>query len=572
MNAIKRVLCCLLCAGLLLMPLCGSGESSKVPDTAPEVRVLLRRLGLTDRIDLTLTGRYLLRAGETEMLFSESARIILQIREGTIYLICNEVTMPLGKSVSLLRQRGANSSPFLRFGSAAAAYPGDLSITIKDGQFRAVLTLSMENYLLGVVPYEMSEYFPLEALKVQAICARTYALSRLNPQRDYDVVDTTDDQVFRGITEDTPKCTQAVRETDGLVITDGKRLIPAYYSASNGGQTEIPEHAWSGHDHYSCFAIKDDPYDMENPESLTRTTVLKKDGSSIPKGFLGLLRENVLAEPEMAGFSADEGAFRVDGIESIELTDPLYGAPSRVMTKVKITVRVSGRKILEEPDLHWEPEPGETGTAPEEAPEVKLSDFMSAGTYTLELPLLPKAAILLGMSISGTGNEIITVTEDETAFTMVSGRYGHGVGMSQRGAQWMAGKYGKTCEEILDFYYPGMVLKQYSSGIAEVPTPPPLLAQTPGPAATPTPRPTLMPVTVDDLPEGSWIASVEGIEDDSTLNLRSIPSPGGSILTRLYKHQRLLVLEDDEIPGWAHVRTDAIEGYVMTSFLERVEE
>ena len=64
---------------------------------------------------------------------------------------------------------------------------------------------------------------------------------------------------------------------------------------------------------------------------------------------------------------------------------------------------------------------------------------------------------------------------------------------------------------------------------------------------------------------------MEGIDDDSTLNLRAIPSPGGTILTRLYKHQKLLVLTDDEIPGWAYVRTDAIEGYVMLSFLEKAE-
>ena len=80
-----------------------------------------------------------------------------------------------------------------------------------------------------------------------------------------------------------------------------------------------------------------------------------------------------------------------------------------------------------------------------------------------------------------------------------------------------------------------------------------------------------MPVTTDGMPDGAWIASVENIEDDSSLNLRKEPSPSAEILMRLYKHQKLMVLEICDDPAWAHVRTDAAEGYVMISFLERAE-
>ena len=143
--------------------------------------------------------------------------------------------------------------------------------------------------------------------------------------------------------------------------------------------------------------------------------------------------------------------------------------------------------------------------------------------------------------------------------------------MSQRGAQWMAEKYGKNFQEILEFYYPGMILKKAAAGAAILSTPDPKLAETPGPAATPTPRPTLMPVSADSLPEGAWLASVENIEDDSSLNLRAEPHPAGEILMRLYKHQRLIVLETCEDPVWVHVKTDSMEGYVMVSFLEKDE-
>ena len=63
------------------------------------------------------------------------------------------------------------------------------------------------------------------------------------------------------------------------------------------------------------------------------------------------------------------------------------------------------------------------------------------------------------------------------------------------------------------------------------------------------------------------MASVENIDDDSSLNLRAQPSAGAEIIMRLYRHQQLIVLESCDIPGWVHVKTDAAEGYVMESFL-----
>ena len=145
-------------------------------------------------------------------------------------------------------------------------------------------------------------------------------------------------------------------------------------------------------------------------------------------------------------------------------------------------------------------------------------------------------------------------------------RFGHGVGMSQRGAQQMAARHGATCEQILSFYYPGVRLVQAGSQPAALPTQPAALVATPAPAATATPRPTLMPVT-GPLPQGAWLASVEGVAEDSSLNLRAEPHSAADVLMRLFAHQRLIVLETCEDPAWVRVRTDAIEGYVMVSFL-----
>ena len=192
---------------------------------------------------------------------------------------------------------------------------------------------------------------------------------------------------------------------------------------------------------------------------------------------------------------------------------------------------------------------------------------------TVTMDIFPELIDELLLSVYGADNELLTLTEDDTHFILEARRYGHGVGMSQRGAQWMAGQYGKSYQEILKFYYPGMELSKVQAGAIPLPTTPADLAATLAPPATPTPRPTLMPVSGANLPEGAYLAAVTEIDDDSSLNLRAEPSQGAEILRRLYKYQKLIVLgpaEDD--PAWVKVKTDVIEGYVMASFITEVAE
>lgn len=183
--------------------------------------------------------------------------------------------------------------------------------------------------------------------------------------------------------------------------------------------------------------------------------------------------------------------------------------------------------------------------------------------FNIDIDIFPTAEAVFGLNLSGnSANEIWTVTESSKEFVIEARRYGHGVGMSQRGAQWMALAYGKSYLEILAFYYPGMDLKQY-------PTQSVVYAQslpaTPGPAASPTPRPTLMPLTLTPAP-GQNSAIVSEIASDSSLNLRSAPTLNADIVMRLYKNQKLIILEhcDD---GWVKVTTGSITGYVMEKFL-----
>ncbi len=588
-----QMFCLLLCA--LLLPL--GVSTARAEEQAPSVRVLLRRLGLTDRADLILDGVYTASVeGKVLMGFPVNAEVTVTIRSGELYLFYEGMSLQLGDEVTFIRNAsgGDDARTGIRFENNGGLYPGDLRLTIADGKLYPVCTMSVEDYLLGVVPYEMSEYFPLEALKAQAVCARTYALNKLGSNRDYDVVDTTNDQVFKGVNHAYSNAKRAVKETAGVVGTYKGKLAICYYSASNGGQTELVQNVWSGRGDWDYYDMVDDPYDVENPESVVRRARIAKNGD-VREEFKAILFSYVLPEMLRQGYIASAEHFRIDEITAMSLGAPAFDEPSRSYTELTLTFNWSGKKWME-PDVSTTPVPEDdeeefyffatpeptltatpTATAeasPTPAPTTTLSDFIpSEKEITVTVDIFPEVIDVLLLSVYGADNEMLTIQETDTHFILEARRYGHGVGMSQRGAQWMAGKYGKTYKEIMKFYYPGLTLSKVDAGETILPTAPADLAATLAPPATPTPRPTLMPATMtDDLPEGAYLAAVTEIDDDSSLNLRAEPSQGAEILRRLYKYQQLIVLGPAAEEGWVHVKTDVIEGYVMASFITPVED
>ena len=230
----------------------------------------------------------------------------------------------------------------------------------------------------------------------------------------------------------------------------------------------------------------------------------------------------------------------------MQVKSPRYTG-SKLMTELEVTMNVSGK----------------TDTS---------GDFVSVGSVTVTLQVFPDVLDALGLRVGSSSNEIMRVEETDTAFRLVTGRYGHGVGLSQRGAQYMASSGSMTFDQIIAFYFPGSEILRYTGEAAALPVANELLSVPPEETvAETTERAPLMDVTETDLPEGAYVASVENIADDSSLNLRSDASPAASIIMRLYKHQHLIVLDEMDVPGWAQVKTDTVEGYVMTSFIEKVE-
>jgi stage II sporulation protein D len=121
-----------------------------------------------------------------------------------------------------------------------------LHILLYHDTLRLINELDLEEYLKGVVPVELSPTWHPEALKAQAIIARTYALHQrqANPGREYDLLATTADQVYGGRGKEQPSSNQAVDETRGLVLTfEGELILSAYHSTS-AGPTEDAAEVW----------------------------------------------------------------------------------------------------------------------------------------------------------------------------------------------------------------------------------------------------------------------------------------------------------------------------------------
>lgn len=125
-------------------------------------------------------------------------------------------------------------------------YRGRVSVVATAGQVTVVNTLDLEAYLYSVLGGEMPASWPQEALKAQAVAARSYALYQRQRHQagPYDVSSTTAHQVYKGLATEAPSTLAAVNATRGQVLTYGGQLIEAVFHASSGGQTENVEDVW----------------------------------------------------------------------------------------------------------------------------------------------------------------------------------------------------------------------------------------------------------------------------------------------------------------------------------------
>ena len=598
---IRSFLALCLLAAVMLSPLQGFGTGA-IPAASGELpgvlRILLTRLEITTQADIQIDGTYTMDVGGITLLFPHGSEITVLLIGDRLYIDYEGMRLGSAASLTLTRcQDDSGEENGLRFYGSSSLYEGDLSLTVSEGVIRPILSIAVEDYLLGVVPYEMSDSFPLEALKAQTIAARTYAVrkARMNASADYDLADTTNDQVFKGRDFDHNRTEEAVRATAGVCAFYNGSLAMCYYGSSNGGQTELVENQWGAGDETGYLDMRDDPYDLENVKSVVKSVILPKtayDVEQTPYGLRALIAENLKEALEEQGYDPAGESLRIDTISAVSVDTPKFASPSRLYTMFYITFTYSARTrtdpviitshvltsaLTDEVEVSLftatpaqateTPAPSET-PLPTATPTPVYGAFEPVeGEVSLSFPIFPDAEQALSLSINLYENELWTVTGYTDSFIVESRRFGHGVGMSQYGAEQMASRYSMSYTDILSFYYPGVTLMRYPDVVTSLPSVSTVFTQEADPPPSPTPRPTLMPVT-ETAAEGQWYATVANIGENSWLNLRAEPNLAADILMLLYKNQRLLVLERMPQEGWVHVKTDVVEGYVMEEFIE----
>ena len=416
-----RLLCCLM-AALLLLTILPAPAAQAATDGM--IRVKLTKLGSgLSSITLKTSGGYAC-AGKT--IASGSTVTVAQSGSG-LTLSVNGQTVTSGSQIALNRLSGGLSSG-VKFTSPSKSntFHADLIFSVNGG-IQTVARMYIETYLYGVVGYEMSNSYPIEALKTQAIAARTYALRAKKSSGSYDVTDNTNSQVFYGYSASQKNVISAVDATRGMCLMAGGSYAQCFYTASNGGQTESSANIWGGS--VSYLVVKDDPYDLENPGSRVKSALIPKNGSVSAALSQALLDA---ADSQLTSAGLKSSGRKITGISEVTPHTPKYAAPSRVYTKLRFTLTAT--------------------------------DGSKTAQATVNLATFGGVEDMLGLSINSSSNEIVSVEESGAAFTLSFRRYGHGVGMSQRGAQQMASAYGKSYRDILSFYYPGTTVATRSLG------------------------------------------------------------------------------------------------------------
>jgi len=319
----------------------------------------------------------------------------------------------------------------------------------KDG-FYLVNLVEIQEYLKGVVPNEMPVKFGLEALKAQAVAARNYVLTpRTQAYKEFSVVDSVASQVYFGANTEEDLATRAVMETDGIVALYNNELILALYSSTAGGYTESYAKAFSD-PNTKVFPAPTKPYliavpDKSNFETLETDEKAKKFYSSKVPSFD--------IESPYYRWEKEWGAKELK--EVLEKTLPAQSKTGFVRPAVQ-----QGEDIGKIKDIIVMKR-GKSG----KIMEVEINTYKGCYIVSKELVIrrvfqkdgisLPSANAVFEKTIDNYGNV--------KSIRIYGGGYGHGVGMSQFGAGYMATKLKQPYYNILRHYYNGINFCYYQN-------------------------------------------------------------------------------------------------------------
>lgn len=427
-------------------------------DTVPSARYDVVRVGITDnnfkdvsKKEVTIYG-----TSECEICDRKTRKIITRVpadidiiveNTGAGYtVVIDDRTWTMRDFVVVCPQGLLGVRGLTRKG-VPALYHGAFEIVKNEDYngFYLVNLIELQDYLKGVVPNEMPVAFGLEALKAQAVAARNYVLTpRTQAYKEFNVVDSVASQVYFGANTEEDIATRAVMETDGIVALYGNEMILALYSSTAGGYTESYSNAFS------------DP----------NTKIFPAPG----KPYLRAVPDRQEFQPLDTEESARE--FYEYRVPSFDINSPYYRwvktwSPAELENTLKSTLAAQSKTGFVHPVYNSK---DDIGTIKDikvmrrgisgKVMEVEILTTKGCYRITKELVVrrvfqkdgisLPSANVVFEKELDKYGNV--------TAIKAYGGGFGHGVGMSQFGAGYMATKLNQPYYNILRHYYTGINL------------------------------------------------------------------------------------------------------------------
>jgi len=315
-----------------------------------------------------------------------------------------------------------------RVGAAGRLFRGNLEVKIGvDGLLVIINKLNIEEYLYGVVPAEIGTNAPFEALKAQAVAARTEALVKLgrHESEGFDLCSEVHCQVYGGVSRESAPTSKAVDETAGEVITYENSLASTLYHSCCGGYTEDNSNVYSGAQvpylvGVPCFpegANKEFKFPLDNEEAFIKWV------STQPQAYC----------------SHAKSVFRWEKVYTKRRLEELISKKYNIGSLLDIRLGPRGKSGR----LKWIEVVGTNGTYRVER-ELQIRNLFG-GPFEFR-----SGAFIIEKSKTSDGEEV---------YKFIGAGWGHGVGMCQNGAIGMA-REGKDYKEILKYYFRGTEVKK----------------------------------------------------------------------------------------------------------------
>lgn len=427
------------------------------------IRVLLKTSDYAELLHQTVTLSadcdFLLQYGSGENIREEliTQRQEISITADSSYFTGERIKVIPTQLTGRIRLCNVNRS------QGIPAYRGQLELLRTQDGIAVVNELPLEEYLYSVVPGEMPASYPLEALKAQAICARTYAYGHMlhaaYPQYGAHVDDSTSYQVYNNITE-SDSTTTAVKETYGSLIktSEGTPANTYYYSTSCGVGTTA--NVWKTEEAQKITYLKSKRLNasyFEQTENLSEEDTFREFISSTQAGDY---------ESREAWYRWSYQVKEIDVERMCETLQKRYQANERLILTLKdddyISQEVKAFSKVKDISVVKR---GAGGVADEVVIVTDKATFKVISEYNIRAVLCDgktKAVRQDGSEISmpnllPSGFFVMEPSHDKknvVGYNIIGGGFGHGVGMSQNGAKNMA-LQGLNAEQILDFFYEG---------------------------------------------------------------------------------------------------------------------